>query len=52
MTLTPSVPPMERLNRIVDVAVPRKSLSYVVCTAIRKDGIDKTMPAPTVCHKP
>ena len=45
-TLTPSVPPMLRLNCSVEVAIPRSFLGTPLCTAIKKAGIDNPIPTP------
>ena len=46
ITLTPSVPPMLRLNCTVAVAVPSTLRCTLLCTAIINTGIESPMPMP------
>ena len=46
ITLTPSVPPMLRLNCRVAVAVPSTLRWTLLCTAIMNAGTERPMPMP------
>ena len=46
MMLTPIVPPIERLNCTIEVAVPSSRRSTLDCTAMKYGGMAKPMPTP------